>query len=191
MSSIVRAEVVVDVVRAERPCSEPSWYSVPMLVLSWYIGLMSGSVESKLGTRRSRKLPGTTHRSAPGMFDRFRLPRSSVSSAAVVDLPGVATVGAARQLVLGPVVVAAPAAVDLEPAVAADVVGGAEARRDLVAEAELHRRRRPHGTTARSRSRRAGRGSASGGCRSSTGPGRRASMMFAPASPCTPRLLTS
>ncbi len=61
--------------------SEPSWYSVPMLVLSWYIGLMSGSVESKLGTRRSRKLLPGTHRSAPGMFDRFRLPRSSVSSA--------------------------------------------------------------------------------------------------------------
>ena len=26
------------------------------------------------------KLPGTTHRSRPGMFDRFRLPRSRVSS---------------------------------------------------------------------------------------------------------------
>ena len=60
---------------------EPIWYSVPTLVLSWYIGLMSGSVESKFGTRRSRKLPGTVHRSAPGMFDRFRLAMSSVSSA--------------------------------------------------------------------------------------------------------------
>ncbi len=79
MSSIVRPRSLWTK-WAPKTISEPSWYSVPMLVLSWNIGLMSGSVESKLGTRRSRKLPGTTQRSRPGMFDRFRLPRSSVSS---------------------------------------------------------------------------------------------------------------
>ena len=59
---------------------------------------------------------------------------------AIEDLPGVAAVAAPRQFVLGPVVVAAPAAIELETAIATDVVTGAEPGRQLVAEAELHGR---------------------------------------------------
>src|SRR5688572_32030699 len=57
--------------------------------------------------------------------------------AAVVDTPEVTAERAAGELVLGPVVVAAPAAEQLRPAVAAQVVSRAEPRRDLVGEPEL------------------------------------------------------
>ena len=113
---------------------------MPTLVLSWYIGLMFGSVVSKFGhaavAEAARRVPQVAARH---VADRFRLATSSVSSDAIVDVPDVAAERAARQLVLGPVEVAAPAAVHLHPAVAAHVVGRAEARRDLVAEAELER----------------------------------------------------
>ena len=90
------------------------------------------------------------HRSAPGMFGRgLRLSMSECVERAVVDLPDVAAERAARQLVLRPVVVAAPAAEDLEPSVAADVVGrrrGAARACPCIAEVERDSDARP-GTT--------------------------------------------
>ena len=58
---------------------------------------------------------------------------------AVVRAPRLGAERPARQLVLGPVVVQAPAAEHFHPAVAEDVVGRAEARSELVLHAELDR----------------------------------------------------
>ena len=167
------SEVVVDVVRAEDHVGADLVLQADAgAVLEHRLDVRVGRLEVRdaavaeaarhgpqVGARHVRQVQGADVR-------RFE--------PAVVDLPGVATVGAARQLVPGPVVVAAPAAVQLELAVAAHVVGGAEARRDLVAPAE------GHGVDAFAEGRhglvleRAGRRSGSGDRRASTDPGRRA-----------------
>ena len=100
---------------------------------------MSGSVDSKFGTRRSRAAAGHDPQVGSGHVAQVEAADVERVEAAVVDQPRVAAERAARQLVLRPVVVAAPAAEELQPAVAAHVVARAEARRDLVADAELDR----------------------------------------------------
>ena len=77
----------------------------------------------------------------------------------IVDVPDIAAERAARQLVLRPVVVASPAAEHLHLAVAAHVIRGAEARRELVARSRTGRRTAGcrAGTSGSSRSRCAGR----------------------------------
>ena len=164
------------------------------LMLSWYIGLMFGSIVSKFGHAAVAEAAGIRPRDrGPACCVRFRLSTSSVSSDAIVDAPDVAAERAARQLVLRPVVVAAPAAEHLQAAVAAHVVrrrrGAARAcrrSRTRTRRLDVRAERRD-----RSRSRCAGRGSASGGCRPSTGPARRATGCRCRPCRCMPRSLTS
>ncbi len=125
---------------------------MPALRLSWLIGFRFGSVESKFGMRRSRKLPGSdVHRLRPGRLVPEQREGVGRVERAVLDVPDVAAEPAARQLVLRPVVVAAPAAEQLHAAVAAHVVADAQARRDLVAEAEANGVRRDVGAEGRNR----------------------------------------
>ena len=147
--------------RSRRRC-RPTWKSAPKLVLDCFIGSMSGSISSSNdGTRRSRQLPGLLQMSVPGMFERLRLPRSSVFEAAIVDAPRLGAERSARKLVFGPVVVEPPAAEQLDAPVAVQVVRGAQPRRELVAETELEGRLEEVRTERRdsSRSRSGARGS--------------------------------
>ena len=142
MSSIVRTRLIVHVVDARHRSPCPAGTRMPTLKLSWLIGLIAGSTESKLGTRRSRYPSAPPQRSRPGMLLQAELEDlRRVVERAVVHLPDIAAERQAREPVLGPVVIAAIAAEHLGPPIAQQVVRGADARRDLVGESELNRMR--------------------------------------------------
>ena len=88
---------------------------MPALKASWLIGFRFGSVESKFGMRLSRKLSGSSIPEVAARHVRARQrERVGRVERAVADVPDVAAEPAARQLVLRPVEVAAPAAVQLQ-----------------------------------------------------------------------------
>ncbi len=133
------AQVVVHEVDAERRvATQLEVHAAVEAVLEHRLDVRVGVVD-----RRRRASRGSRLRPAPQILARHvaqvqagdveRIERS------VVDVPEVAAERAARDLVPRPVVVAAPAGERLHAPVAAHVVGRAEPRRDLVAEAELDR----------------------------------------------------